>query len=204
MKTHVSYRLSGEAVGMLKEMAGNSSINLTSMLEIIIREAALQKLDGVKPPKRLRGKIIKAFHERVSDMNSMYGLPVSGMPTIPANAAERLSKFKKILIDEVNEINDIIAQCGPEQSPIEVLTAIADVLGDITIYCRSEAHKYGIPLEMVLDIIMDSNESKLDADGKPIHDENGKFLKGPNYWKPEPKISALIMKVLKKHMETKQ
>ena len=47
------------------------------------------------------------------------------------------------------------------------------------VYCRSEALKYGLPLEEVLDIIMDSNESKLDANGKPIYDANGKFLKGP-------------------------
>ena len=41
-------------------------------------------------------------------------------------------------------------------------------------------------------IAVDSNESKLGADGKPIYDANGKFLKGPNYWKPEPKIQALL------------
>lgn len=35
---------------------------------------------------------------------------------------------------------------------------------------------------------MDSIESKLGADGKPIYDANGKFLKRPNYWKPEPDI----------------
>mgnify|MGYP003351314656 CR=1 FL=1 len=46
--------------------------------------------------------------------------------------------------------------------------------------------------EEVLDIIMDSNESKLGADGKPIYDANGKFLKGPNYWKPEPKIKSML------------
>ena len=42
-----------------------------------------------------------------------------------------------------------------------------------------EALKYGLPLEDVLDVIMDSNESKLGADGNPIYDANGKFLKGP-------------------------
>ena len=47
-------------------------------------------------------------------------------------------------------------------------------------------------LEAVLQIIMDSNASKLGADGKPIYDANGKFLKGPNYWKPEPKIRELL------------
>ena len=74
----------------------------------------------------------------------------------------------------------------------EVLTAIADLLGDVIVYCRSEALKYGLPLEDVLDVIMDSNESKLNADGNPIYDANGKFLKGPNYWKPEPRIKALL------------
>jgi len=47
----------------------------------------------------------------------------------------------------------------------------------------------------VLDIIMDSNESKLGADGKPIYDANGKFLKGPNYWRPEPRIKALLQRL---------
>ena len=39
---------------------------------------------------------------------------------------------------------------------------------------------------------MDSNESKLGADGNPIYDANGKFLKAPHYWKLEPKIKALL------------
>ena len=39
---------------------------------------------------------------------------------------------------------------------------------------------------------MDSNESKLGAHGKPIYDANGKFLKGPDYWKPEPGIKELL------------
>jgi len=73
------------------------------------------------------------------------------------------------------------------------LVEIADLLGDIVVYCRSEALKYGIPLEGVLDIIMDSNESKLGADGLPIYNEDGKFLKGPNYWRPEPMIRALLL-----------
>jgi len=47
-------------------------------------------------------------------------------------------------------------------------------------------------MEEVLDVIMDSNESKLDGNGKPIYDSNGKFLKKPSYWKPEPKIKALL------------
>jgi len=49
-----------------------------------------------------------------------------------------------------------------------------------------------LPANVVDRLIMDSNESKLGADGKPIYDANGKFLKGPNYWRPEPRIKALL------------
>ena len=89
--------------------------------------------------------------------------------------------FKATLSDEVNEIDDIISLAKEGASPIDVAVAIADLLGDVIVYCRSEVLKYGLPLEDVLDIIMDSNESKLGADGNPIYDANGKFLKGPNY-----------------------
>ena len=134
----------------------------------------------------------KPFADRIALMNAMYKLPVSAQPALPANAAERLVKFKATLMDEVHEIDDIVALAEKGADPAEVLVAIADLLGDVMVYCRSEALKYGLPLEAVLDVIMDSNESKLGADGKPIYDANGKFLKGPNYWKPEPKIKALL------------
>ena len=49
-----------------------------------------------------------------------------------------------------------------------------------------------LPADVVERLIMDSNESKLGADGRPIYDANGKFLKGPSYWKPEPRIKALL------------
>jgi hypothetical protein len=44
---------------------------------------------------------------------------------------------------------------------------------------------------------MDSNFSKLGADGKPIYDERGKVMKGPFYWKPEPKIKELLLERIK-------
>jgi len=133
------------------------------------------------------------FAERIVLMNSMYGLPVHSTPTIPENVQDRLKKFKATLVDEVNEIDDIVKLAADNTtSQLDIAVAIADLLGDVIIYCRSEALKYGIPLEQVLDLIMDSNESKLDADGHPIYDANGKFLKGPNYWRAEPKIRELL------------
>ena len=134
----------------------------------------------------------KSFEQRIAAMNAMYKLPASDQPTLPANIVDRLVKFKAILLEEVHEIDEIVKLAQNPSSPADIAVALADVLGDITVYCRSEALKYGLPLEAVLDIIMDSNESKLDTDGNPIYDANGKFLKGPNYWKPEPRIKALL------------
>jgi NTP pyrophosphatase (non-canonical NTP hydrolase) len=134
----------------------------------------------------------ESFARRIAAMNAMYRLPAHDKPTLPADTADRLRKFKATLLDEVHEIDEIVAAARDGATPADLAVAIADVLGDIIVYCRSEALKYGLPLEEVLDVIMDSNESKLGADGKPIYDDNGKFLKGPNYWKPEPKIKALL------------
>ena len=134
----------------------------------------------------------KSFAQRIAAMNAMYKLPAGDRPSVPADVADRLVKFKATLLDEVHEIDEIVQLSKNGGAPIDVAVALADLLGDIMVYCRSEALKYGLPLEDVLDIIMDSNESKLGADGKPIYDANGKFLKGPNYWKPEPKIKALL------------
>ena len=140
-----------------------------------------------------------SFAKRIALMNSMYRLPANQTQTLPADVADRLQKFKKTLSDEVNEIDDIIALAKEGASPVDVAVAIADLLGDVIVYCRSEALKYGLPLEEVLDVIMDSNESKLGADGNPIYDANGKFLKGPNYWKPEPKIRELLERKMQKN-----
>ena len=134
----------------------------------------------------------KTFADRIRAMNAMYKLPAAEKPAIPADIADRLRKFKATLLDEVHEIDEITAAAESGAAPLDVAVAIADLLGDVIVYCRSEALKYGIPLEEVLNIIMDSNQSKLGADGKPIYDANGKFLKGPNYWKPEAKIKELL------------
>lgn len=134
----------------------------------------------------------KSFAQRIAAMNAMYKLPANDRPSLPADVVDRLVKFKATLLDEVHEIDEIVALAKTGGAAIDIAVAVADLLGDIMVYCRSEALKYGLPLEEVLDIIMDSNESKLDASGKPIYDANGKFLKGPNYWKPEPKIKALL------------
>lgn len=136
------------------------------------------------------------FAERIAAMNAMYRLPSNVTPSVPEDVSDRLVKFKATLMDEIHEIDDIVSMASDGSSELDIAVAIADLLGDIIVYCRSEALKYGIPLESVLGVIMDSNESKLDPDGKPIYDSNGKFLKGPNYWKPEPKIKEMLSQLI--------
>lgn len=51
---------------------------------------------------------------------------------------------------------------------------------------------FGLPINGILNIIMESNFSKLGADGLPIYDADNKVQKGPNYWKPEPKLKELL------------
>ncbi|HET6220718.1 MAG TPA: hypothetical protein VFE11_01080, partial [Dongiaceae bacterium] len=105
----------------------------------------------------------KTFAQRIALMNAMYRLPAHAEPTITDDVADRLTKFKATLIDEVHEIDEIVELAQGGADKMDIAVAIADLLGDVIVYCRSEALKYGLPLEEVLELIMDSNESKLGA-----------------------------------------
>ena len=142
------------------------------------------------------------FTKDIRKFNTMYGLPVNDSPCIPFKTSvdkgtarhqllARLIQFKKILIDEVNEVDEIYSKVVAGDEPLEVLTDLADWLGDLQIFCASEMLKFGLDNEMVLSVIMSSNFSKLQADGSALMID-GKLQKGPNYWKPEPKLKRLI------------
>ena len=138
------------------------------------------------------------FLDLIADFNKMYALQFNEKPTLLG--VQRLENFKKVLLEEVHEVDDIIAKYREvennpslsQEKKIELLTDLSDWLGDMVVYIAGEATKHGIELNETLKIIMQSNFSKLGADGKPIYDERGKVMKGPNYWKPEPKISELL------------
>lgn len=136
------------------------------------------------------------FSADIARMNEMYELQqIVGW----AASSSRIVKFKDILEEECREIGDIEATLNQandgngEEILLDARVQLADLLGDIVVYCASEAQRWNIPLGEVLHIIMQSNFSKLGADGKPIKDERGKFLKGPNYWRPEPFIRELLL-----------
>jgi hypothetical protein len=163
-----------------------------------------------------------SFKFNIARMHDIYRLPKNTEPTLdPLLLGEdpviRLTKFQKTLVDEVSEFD--VADEGKlsiknklqaykemyetNSTPYEIesarqdcLTDIADWLSDVIVYCRSEAMKFGIPLEDTLDAVMGSNFTKLPSDGVPIYDSNGKFLKDlSNFIPPEPAIKTILFGV---------
>jgi predicted HAD superfamily Cof-like phosphohydrolase len=141
----------------------------------------------------------KHFQTDIARMNKTYEL--EGIAEV--DFSKRLIQFYKIIGDEIKEIEELIAEAEiatlTSADHLRIRTGVADLLADLIVYCASEAIRWDIPLDTVLGIVMSSNFSKLDENGKPIKDpETGKFLKGPNYWKPEPLIAkALASKIAK-------
>ena len=58
------------------------------------------------------------------------------------------------------------------------------LLTDILYVTYGAGHAFGIDLDKCFEEVQNSNMSKLDSNGKPIYNENGKVMKGPNYFKP--------------------
>ena len=65
------------------------------------------------------------------------------------------------------------------------LLEVADALTDILYVTYGAGHAFEINLDKCFDEVQNSNMSKLDADGKPIYNESGKVMKGPDYFKPD-------------------
>jgi predicted HAD superfamily Cof-like phosphohydrolase len=64
------------------------------------------------------------------------------------------------------------------------LLEVADALTDILYVTYGAGHALGIDLDKCFEEVQNSNMSKLDESGKPIYNESGKVMKGPNYFKP--------------------
>ena len=67
------------------------------------------------------------------------------------------------------------------------LKEVADALTDILYVTYGAGHAFGIDLDKCFQEVQSSNMSKLGKDGKPIYNEKGKVMKGPNYFKPDLK-----------------
>ncbi len=137
----------------------------------------------------------------VTKFNQMYGLPCPSEVAVADN--ETLASFVSILTEEVAEAEEISLLRKPADAEARAV-AMADWLGDIIVYCSTFARRQGLPMAEILGIIMQSNFSKLGADGQPIYDERGKVLKGPLYWKPEGKIGGLLASLNQPHSGGKE
>lgn len=134
------------------------------------------------------------FERDIEEMNMRYKLGAVNTQSWDA-MTKRLAQFKDILGKEFNELGDIQIELDlamdsdGQERLLQARVALADLLADIIVYCSSEAQRWMLNLDAIGQIVMASNTSKLGADGKPIiNPENGKFEKGPNYWKPEHAI----------------
>ena len=91
------------------------------------------------------------------------------------------NKTNKLRVDLIKEELDELTNAMKEKDLIEV----ADALTDILYVTYGAGHAFGIDLDKCFDEVQNSNMSKLGENGKPIYNEAGKVMKGPNYFKPD-------------------
>ena len=95
-------------------------------------------------------------------------------------SSEKINELRINLIKE--ELNELI-EAVKDNNILEV----ADALTDILYVTYGAGHAFGINLDRCFDEVQRSNMSKLDINGRPIYNESGKVMKGPNYFKPDLK-----------------
>lgn len=121
-------------------------------------------------------EMVREFHEK-------FGHPVKTDGADVAALDERTKALRVALIEEeLDELREAVAN----DDTVEV----ADALADLAYVINGFALVAGIDLPEVTREVHRSNMSKLGADGKPIYREDGKILKGPDYFRPD--IAAVL------------
>ena len=108
--------------------------------------------------------------EKVKEFMNTFGQEVKHNAEFPN---KKIIELRKKLIDE--EFND------------KDIVEVADALTDILVVTYGAGAAFGIDLDKCFEEVHRSNMSKLSEDGKPIYNEIGKVMKGPNYFKPNLK-----------------
>ena len=90
-------------------------------------------------------------------------------------------KTNKLRIELIKEELEELTEAMQDENLLEV----ADALTDILYVTYGAGHAFGINLDKCFEEVQNSNMSKLGEDGKPIYNEAGKVMKGPNYFKPD-------------------
>ena len=119
---------------------------------------------------------VRKFHDA-------FNIEDADFPTVDLSLEKIQLRF-----DLMQEENEEYLNAAKDNDIVEVADALGDMLYILcgTILTHGMQHK----IEEVFDAIQQSNMSKLDFEGKPIYREDGKVLKGPNYFKP--KINKLF------------
>ena len=94
----------------------------------------------------------------------------------PNFRTKKLHLRYELISEELSELKEAI-----EKKDIK---EVADALTDILYVTYGAGHAFGIDLDKCFEEVQNSNMSKLGNDGKPIYNDKGKVMKGPNYFKP--------------------
>jgi|TARA_B110000116_G_scaffold245764_1_gene237057 predicted HAD superfamily Cof-like phosphohydrolase len=115
--------------------------------------------------------------EDVKNFMITYGQEVKNKSEFPNDKIVnlRVDLIKEELSELIEAIND------------KDIVEVADALTDILYVTYGAGHSFGIDLDKCFEEVQRSNMSKLDESGKPIFNESGKVMKGPNYFKPNIK-----------------
>jgi predicted HAD superfamily Cof-like phosphohydrolase len=112
--------------------------------------------------------------QKVAKFMKTFGQEVKTKTEFPE---EKIVKLRYDLInEELEELQDAIK----DKNMLE----IADALTDILYVTYGAGHAFGIDLDKCFNEVQESNMSKLGENNTPIYNENGKVMKGPNYFKP--------------------
>ena len=96
----------------------------------------------------------------------------------PSFSTDKINKLRTDLIkEELGELTEAMKNRD--------LLEVADALTDILYVTYGAGHAFGVDLDKCFNEVQNSNMSKLDQNGKPIYNEMGKVMKGPNYFKPD-------------------
>ena len=113
--------------------------------------------------------------ESVEKFMQTFGQEVRTKASLPN---DKIINLRLDLIrEELSELKEAI-----EKKDIK---EVADALTDILYVTYGAGHAFGINLDKCFEEVQNSNMSKLGSDGKPIYNEHGKVMKGPDYFKPD-------------------
>ena len=112
--------------------------------------------------------------ESVKKFMETFGQEIKEKASFPD---DKITSLRYELIkEELNELKEAIDS--------KDIKEVADALTDILYVTYGAGHAFGINLDKCFEEVQNSNMSKLDLNGKPIYNEKGKVMKGPNYFKP--------------------